>query len=189
MVGLGAAGCILAHHDVWSYIADQPGKRNRIFLILEDDARITRFGLRNLEKIFQTCAESQFDLVHLGNLSDLLDSNYWLNSGPFWRKKKMSSKIRSFKESAFLFLNQLKLGFFPAEIVPGFPWRAHAYVMSKRLAESLNSEQPSFDKPIDQVLKEVRVRQAHIPNLRVGKVLQTVFSYSGRESLIEALGR
>ena len=63
-VGKGAAGCWLAHKQAWAF-ANASEFEN--ILILEDDARITKYGERYLQQTVELFMNSDLTMLHLGD--------------------------------------------------------------------------------------------------------------------------
>lgn len=64
-IGLGAAGCLLAHEAVWEMIGELGPSEDERFLVLEDDAVITPYGLRWLQRTLKKKMPPT-NLWHLG---------------------------------------------------------------------------------------------------------------------------
>lgn len=171
-IGIGAAGCLLAHEKVWKTIAAEKLTASELFLVLEDDAVLTGFGQKWFARVLEKVTRARLDLVHLGRTKT---SNLEIfGDGP--------------KRGAPRFLGSVPL-WLPPAFVRGFTWRTHAYLVSSNMADYLLEKEFDFGKPIDQHLKELFPIFSRVGPYAVATCNEPLFLQADRESLVEEMGR
>lgn len=171
-IGIGAAGCLLAHEKVWEMIATANPVSEGLFLVVEDDAVLTRFGQRWFPRVVEKSKRAQFDLVHLGRTKISAPN---LFGGASRRGNRRLSEPVSRR--------------LPPLFIRGFTWRTHAYLISSNMARYLLEQEFDFGKPVDQRLKELFGVATKIRRWKVHTCTQPLFLQADRESLVNRRGR
>lgn len=174
-IGLGEAGCLLAHEDVWAQINEREANQGSLFLVLEDDARITAFGKKTFRKIVRYTSRNNSDLVNLGK--EIL---------------RIDPDAKHFKKWVTPILNPIvrkAANVMPPIFLPNFDWRTRAYLISKNLASELVANPLPFSEPVDKFLRETSRRPEFRGKFKASTLMQTIFGDSGRVSLVDTLGR
>jgi hypothetical protein len=169
-IGLGAAGCLLAHVDAWSSIARS---ESEFSLILESDARLTSYGLKYMNWIVPWMDETQANLVVLGTNRDLPSGRGALGT----LGKVVHQAERIIEESALnlrppVFQQALRVGI----------W---AYIVRRDFAAWLSQWNPDFKIPVDQWLHTL----SRDPRHQMFRTRQALWTTGGRHSHIEEIGR
>ena len=172
-IGLGAAGCLLAHRSAW----DKLSKSNsEVALILESDAELTRFGTRKLRAVIDLFCLQDWNILHLGThikIASIFSISNIMNLSPriivkeIWERIYLKSKNPKFAESQF-------------------PFSTHAYLIKKEAAEFLLNQEVNFLAPIDVVLNSYsQVKRNRIFRCRTPLITQR----TGFPSQTKRLGR
>jgi len=169
-VGLGAAGCLLAHLDAWTAIA---ASRNEYVLILESDARLTPYGEKHMASIVPWMADSGANLTVLGTNRDLPSGR-----GPLGLLGKSFHRTEELVEEKLL---ALRPPLFQQALRVGI-W---AYLVRRDFAGWLSQWTPDFKIPVDQWLHAL----SRDPRHRMFRTRQALWTTGGRHSHIEQLGR
>jgi len=168
-IGLGAAGCLLAHIDAWQTIATA---NDQYAIVLESDAQLTKYGRKWIKSVVSRAQEADMDLIQLGTNRDR-DTFGSLSA---------LGEIRYVAESFVeLHLMQTMSPTFQQSFAAG----CHAYLVSRNKAAWLAEWVPDFRIPIDQWLHVL----ARDPRHRIFRTRQDLWTTSGRPSEIEVLGR
>lgn len=138
-IGAGAAGCLLGHHAAWFKLSDS---KFQYAVIVESDAKLTRFGLRNLGAVIDDFKNHDWNLLHLGT-HEKLSQIFSLNN-----VSRLSIRVVVKELVERLFLLSIRPKYAPRQ----FPFSTHAYVIKREAAEFLNSEKFDFMVPIDVLL-------------------------------------
>lgn len=171
-IGVGAAGCLLAHEKTWGMAVSTEAIKDEIFLIIEDDSFLTSYGEKWFSSVVERTASGRLDLVHLGRTT--IGASRDIGWEPLSEAKKVA--------------NILALSL-PPLLFQGFAWRTHAYLISKRFARNLLSKKLDFSRPIDQHLREIAAFSKATRAFRVMTSFQGLFLQTDRESLVEKRGR
>jgi GR25 family glycosyltransferase involved in LPS biosynthesis len=150
-VGIGAAGCTLAHRKAWSAFLESGLE---IALIIESDAKLTRYGLRNLRKAISAFDESDLNLLHLGSHEKLS-----FKLGDFFK-----ASLRSIAKA--IYEKWILLGLRPKIARYQFPFSTHAYLMKSKAAKELNSLGLNLLVPVDVLLNAI----AQVPVNKIARV-------------------
>jgi GR25 family glycosyltransferase involved in LPS biosynthesis len=150
-VGVGAAGCTLAHRKAWAAFLESGLE---IALIIESDAKLTRYGLKYLKKAISTFIESDLNLLHLGSHEKL----------GFTLRNFMQASLRGLAKG--IYENWLLFGIRPKIARSQFPFSTHAYLLKYNSAKELNSLALNLLVPIDVLLNAV----AQVPENKIGRV-------------------
>lgn len=170
VIGKGAVGCWLAHHDLWAHIKNLDPESGP-FLVLEEDAKVTNFGSKRLHQVVMRVIRKKMDLVHLG--AGFLHHFYRGSAADSGFSGQLRRRIAT------------DLNYFPPVYVPGFRWRTHAYLISSRAATIMSSFTPELTMPVDQWI----LQKPELRHLRTYYVRQPLFLPTGRPSSIDAIGR
>lgn len=138
-IGPGAAGCLLGHRSAWNKIINS---RFQYALILESDAEITKFGVRNLGTVIDDFKNSDWNILHLGThekIGRILSLKNILN---------LSIRVITKEIVERLYLLPKKPRYAPRQ----FPFSTHAYLIKKEAAEFINSTEINFLVPVDVIL-------------------------------------
>lgn len=172
-VGKGAAGCWLAHMQAWHEAKDSNYEN---VLILEDDAKITKYGMRHLWSIIKQFQDSDYLILHLGDheRSIFFTPNLLVKSG-------------NLRKIAKHFLERFVLYPLKPRLAPNrFPYSAHAYLLNQSIIPVLIKNAPTFIFPVDVYLNAI----SQVPNNRVASVrTPLIVQANTRASLIDKLGR
>lgn len=171
-IGLGAAGCLLAHLKIWEMIAECAPTTGGSFLVLENDAVLTRYGRNWLGRVFHHSVRAELDLVHLGRTK---------SGSRFFATSSASVAVNAISQSVGFCL--------PPMLAHGFAWRTHAYLISCAMATYLVERRFDFTAPIDQRLRETFSSTEKTGSFRVVSSLQPLFLQANRQSLVEKRGR
>jgi len=172
-VGKGAAGCWLAHRQAW--IEAKDSKYDNV-LILEDDAKVTKYGLRHLSLVVEHFKQSEYSILHLGDheRSIFLTPRLLINSG------NLRKVAKHFFERVIFY------PFKPRIARNRFPYSAHAYLLDRSIIPVLIKNAPMFIFPVDVYLNAI----SQVPNNRVASVrTPLIVQANNRDSLIDKFGR
>jgi len=159
-IGLGAAGCLLAHRAAWEKLS----KSNfEVALILESDAELTRYGTRKLSTVANQFNILQWNILHLGThvkIHNIFSVRNFLSLSPriivkeIWERIYLSLKNPKFAESQF-------------------PFSTHAYLIKKEAATFLSEKEIDFMAPVDVALNSYsQVKKNKISCCRTPLVIQ-----------------
>ena len=169
-IGLGAAGCLLAHLDAWTAIA---ASRHEFGLILESDARLAPYGAKYMDTIAPWMAQTQANLVVLGTNRDLPSGRGPLGLlGRTFHRTEGLVEEKLFALQPPIFQQALRVGI----------W---AYIVRRDFAHWLSQWQPDFKIPVDQWLHTL----SRDPRHRMFRTRQALWGTGGRHSHIEHFGR
>lgn len=137
-IGAGAAGCFLAHRSIWirSASVDARIEGASIMLVLERDARLTRYGRRWLAPVIKWFGSSGVDILNLGSFGPELA---WINSRS--PSAVAASWIRVVRYQSRKALRPVTL--------PSFGHRTHAYLIKRSFAMRLAQTSYDFGLPVD----------------------------------------
>jgi GR25 family glycosyltransferase involved in LPS biosynthesis len=172
-VGKGAAGCWLAHKQAWT-VANTSDCEN--ILILEDDARITKYGTRHLQQTVEMFKNSNLTMLHLG------DHERAIFLQPI--RMLISGNIR-------IILKHIleRIIFYPLKpkfALARFPFSAHGYLLKRSILPNLIKSAPLLIFPVDVFLNAIsQVQKNRTASVRTPLIVQA----QNRESLIDKLGR
>ncbi len=172
-VGKGAAGCWLAHKQAWSS-ANSSDFQN--ILILEDDAKFTKYGMRHLQQAIELFKNSNLSMLHLGDHERAI----------FLQPKRMliAGNLRLILRDVLerILLYPLK----PRLALNRFPFSAHGYLIKRTMLPNLIQDTPLLIFPVDVFLNAIsQVQRNRVASVRTPLIVQS----QSRESLIEKLGR
>lgn len=173
-IGPGAAGCFLAHRNIWnmSWSASASIKSEPIALVLERDARLTTYGHRWLLRLVQAFRMSGVDILNLGSFGpDAL----WFNA------HNVSSVVSSWINVA-RYQGRKALG---PVLLPTFGHRTHAYLIKRSYAERLARIPLDFQLPVDSWL----LRESQSISTVGRHVAPRLFATHPMVSEVEARGR
>jgi GR25 family glycosyltransferase involved in LPS biosynthesis len=138
-IGAGAAGCLLGHRAAWEKLINS---EFQYALIIESDAEITNFGLRNLGTVIDDFKNSDWNILHLGThekIGRILSVKNILNLSIRVIGKEIVEKV---------YLQLRRPRYAPRQ----FPFSTHAYLIKKEVAEFINGTEINFMVPIDVIL-------------------------------------
>lgn len=138
-IGAGAAGCLLGHRSAWKKLINSGFL---YALILESDAEITKFGVRNLGTVIDDFKNSDWNILHLGThekIGRILSMKNILN---------LSIRVVTKEIVERVFLLSIRPRYAPRQ----FPFSTHAYLIKKEAAEFINETEIDFMVPIDVIL-------------------------------------
>lgn len=170
-VGIGAAGCLLAHEKVWDMIGATNPTSGELFLVVEDDAVLTRFGQKWLARVVKKSMRAQLDLVHLGRTKK--GPRNLFGDAPRGDDSRLAASYP----------------WLPPLYLRGFAWRTHAYLISSNMAHSLLEEELDFGKPVDQHLKDLFGLASKMKPWKVATCSRALFLQADCESLVDKRGR
>jgi len=172
-VGKGAAGCWLAHRQAWIEARES---RCENVLILEDDARITKYGKRHLDQVIDEFNDSGYSILHLGD-----------HERSIFFTPKLLIKSGNLRKIAKHFLERFVLYPLKPRIARNrFPYSAHAYLLNQSIIPVLIKNAPTFIFPVDVYLNAI----SQVPNNRVASVrTPLIVQANKRASLIDKFGR
>ncbi len=172
-VGKGAAGCWLAHLQAW--IEGNNSDFENI-MILEDDAKISKFGKRNLSRIVEVFRKSDISMLHLGDH----ERSIFLRPVSLILSGNLRMILKHFIERIVLYPLSPRIS------LTRFPYSAHGYLVKKWFLPALIKNAPMFITPVDVYLNSV----SQVPNNRVGSVRTPLIVQAHvRGSLIDEFGR
>ena len=172
-VGKGAAGCWLAHKQAWAF-ANASEFEN--ILILEDDARITKYGERYLQQTVELFMNSDLTMLHLGDheRAIFLQPIRMLFAG------NMRLVVKHILERVVFYPHK------PRIALARFPYSAHAYLLKRAVLPILIKDAPQLIFPVDVFLNAIsQVQKNRAGSVRTPLIIQG----RDRESLIDKLGR
>jgi GR25 family glycosyltransferase involved in LPS biosynthesis len=174
-IGKGAAGCLLAHIDVWSEWGSESGLESDVALVLESDAAITKYGKTWIRHVLGEMSRHEIRLLQVGanrteNLSAVLRGDRSVTNG--------ITRIQDFAETRFLTMHRPRLS-------NSFGWGTHAYLLRRDCAQWLSQQDWGFLLPVDLWLRSLSLT----PQNRIARVRQQLWSTSREASVIDALGR
>lgn len=138
-IGSGAAGCLLAHRQAWLKLIHS---HYDYALVLESDAKITKFGEKYLDYVLKTYENSIYSIMHLGNhitFSQVFSFDNLLNLSPRGITKEIWERVYLRYKPPKFANNQ-------------FPFSTHAYLIKKQAAEFLSNFEINFMAAIDVTL-------------------------------------
>ena len=138
-IGAGAAGCLLGHRAAWEKLVNSGFQ---YALILESDAEITKFGLRNLDTVIDDFKNSDWNILHLGThekIGRILSVKNILNLSIRAIAKEIVERV---------YLLSRRPRYAPRQ----FPFSTHAYLIKKEAAEFISGTEIDFMVPIDVIL-------------------------------------
>jgi GR25 family glycosyltransferase involved in LPS biosynthesis len=168
-IGMGAAGCLLAHIDAWRAIAEA---RDPYGIVLESDAVRSSYGGKWAHRITQWADKHGANLIQLGSNRDRAAIGHLSRVG------EARYRIESVIEQRFLLHTAPVLQ-------QAFTAGAHAYLVSRTYAMWLAEWNPDFRIPVDQWLHVLARDARH----RIFRTRQDLWVPSGRDSEIESFGR
>lgn len=172
-IGAGAAGCLLGHRAAWMNLSNS---KFQYAVIVESDAKFTKFGLRNLGAVTDDFKNRDWNLLHLGThekLSQIFSLRNVL-------RLSIRVVVKELVERVFL------LSFRPKYAPRQFPFSTHAYLIKKDAAEFLINGKLDFMVPIDVVLNSYsQVAKNKVWRCRTPLIIQQ----SGLPSETRRLGR
>lgn len=172
-VGKGAAGCWLAHKEAWTTANE---KEYENILILEDDARITKYGARYLQHVVEEFMNSELRMLHLGDH----ESAVFLHPMRMVVSGNFRTIVKHFLDRIILYPLKPRLAF------NRFPYSAHGYLLKKSMLPILIKNSPLFIFPVDVFLNSIsQVRKNKAAAIRTPMIVQG----NERESLINRYGR
>jgi GR25 family glycosyltransferase involved in LPS biosynthesis len=169
-IGMGAAGCLLAHLDALSSLAEESKNStyDPIGLILESDAILTSYGRSYLPQVLAHIWESQINFVQLGSNRSSLTN------------RQSTIRHRSLDRLETRLLTQIAPRFTQA-----LTSVAHAYAIRASFAKDLLALGIGFQLPIDNWYRALALD----PNRKMTRVRQDCFVTVGRPSQIDEHGR
>ena len=172
-IGEGAAGCLIAHRRAWALLLAEGFEHA---LILESDARLTKYGKKHLENFISSLTGDGMNIVHCGTHErNLLTPR--LGNCLRWSLRNVTRE----------FLDRCILKFIsPVLVVRKFPFSTHAYFINLKTARELLEIPPNFLAPIDVLLNAYsQVRANRVAAVRTPLFVQSLNS----ESLTRKFGR
>ena len=120
-IGVGAAGCLLAHRAVWRTWAALSVPSSEIALVLESDAVLTDYGRKWFRVVVETMRDDRLGVVQVG--ANRPENWRALTSGG-GSVVNRSSLVRDLAETRLLRHR-------PPMLSPSFGWGTHAYLISR----------------------------------------------------------
>lgn len=172
-IGPGAAGCWIAHHNAWTLGMNSEFET---VLFLEDDAKLTKYGIRHFRFVIDKFQNSDLNMLHLG------DHEPTILRQPLTLLKKADLRI-VFKQ----IVERIILLFFkPRWGKNRFPFSAHAYLVKRTFLPIIAKDAPMFLFPVDVYLNSIsQVKRNAVACVKTPLFLQG----ASRPSLIDEFGR
>jgi GR25 family glycosyltransferase involved in LPS biosynthesis len=169
-IGLGAAGCLLAHRDAWRKIAKHD--EDDYFVVLESDAVLTTFGRKNISRILEQSANQGANLVQLAT-----------GRGHKATRAEQTLGLRLARSKDFVETRLLPLG--KPRLVQAYGMGTIAYALRPEYARWLTQQDLGFGLPVDNWFRVWSLDARHA----IYRCRQDCWRESGRASSIENSGR
>jgi GR25 family glycosyltransferase involved in LPS biosynthesis len=173
-IGAGAAGCLLAHRDVWSNWSNCAEGENDFALVLEDDSQMTRYGELWLDKVIAYARVNTLDTIQLGTFRGhgkmMLTKPVSIGGVVHDLKNVTESRLMNFRSPTYS---------------KSFGWGTYAYLISKRMARWASTLPMNFEMPIDSWFKAL----AEVPSQRISRTRQDLWVTTGQGSRVDEIGR
>jgi len=173
-IGVGSAGCTLAHRDAWNrwLNSEHPAQ---CALILEDDACLTTYGSRWMATCQRGFVNSEIELLQLG----VHRTPGIMGARRLRRPTNFINAVQDTMERSVL-VTRRRLMYSHA-----CGWGTHAYLISAKCAEMLLAREPDFLMPIDSHFRALSL----VPGRQFMRTRQDLWSTTNRASLIDQVGR
>jgi len=170
-LGPGGAGCLLAHLDAMSMIAESGhSAEDRFALVLESDAVLTTFGRRWLPRLGQLRQTEGINFLQIGSSRTAM-------TRPSLRPFSMDFLAGAVETTALRTWRPL--------FTQALTSACHAYLIRPSFARKILQLGLGFQVPIDNWFRVLALD----PRNKMLRTRQDLFVVSGRPSEIEGLGR